>query len=177
MAQGSSGVGGEELGKAGLNVITQYLGALLGKYGLGTQGTGKMAARGLAQYGIKVAGQQFAQQQAQYNVDQAYAEFARTNPFEAGFQVEIPGGLGQLSQKTLKLLGKNRAKLSQLEAKKQTAAVRTKEKKISAQIVAREAKLAPLSEVRISELRGPNAGYWYERGAPAPKWLTQRSVG
>jgi len=161
----------------GGDAISSYLGALLGRYGTGTVGTGRMAARGLAQFGIKVQRAQFAREQAQYERGQAYEEFARTNPFEAGFEVQIPGGLGNLSPKTLRLLEKNRVKLGQLQTKAQTAKVRAKERKVVAQITAREAKLAPLTDVRISELRGPNAGYWYERGAPAPAWLTRRSVG
>lgn len=154
------------------DAVSSYLGALLGRYATGTVGTGRMAARGLAQYGAKIGRQQFAREQAQYNVAQAYADFARTNPFEEGFQVDIPGLLGPPSQKTLRLLEKNRSKLSQLEMKQQTKKVQAKERKIQAQIVAREAKIAPTTGVRISELRGPNAGYWAERGAPAPKWLT-----
>lgn len=160
--------------QAALDIVSSYVQNLLGKYGLGTVGTGRMAARGLAQQGQKIAAAQFAQQQTQRNVDLAYEAFARTNPFEEGFAVETPGALGTLPPKTVALLGKNRAKLQQLQQKKQTSKVIAKERKITGQIAAREAKLAPYTQVRVSELRGPNAGYWMENGAPAPLWLTQR---
>lgn len=164
-------------GQATSATFVNYVGALLARYATGTTGTGRMAARGIAQQNLKVSQQQFALEEARRNVELAYADFARTNPFEEGFMVETPGGLGALSEKTLKLVRKNVQKLTQLAAKKQTGKVIRKEKKIAAQIQAREAKLAPYTEVRISELRGPNAGYWRERGAPPPLFLTQRNAG
>jgi len=151
--------------------------SLVGGHGAGT---GRAAARGQFEGSLRaaqrVASLQAEQERAQRSVDLAYADFGRTNPFEQGFAVEGPTTFESPSPKTAALVAKNVAKLQQLSAKAQSKKVIAKERKISQQIALRVAKLAPTTEVRISELRGPNAGYWRERGAPAPLWLTQRRI-
>jgi len=161
----------DQAGGAAINVIATYLSPLLGKFGLGTNYKGAMAQRGLAQAAMKLSAIQFNRQLEQEHSQAAYADFARTNPFEQGFAIDTQ--VAPFPEKLTKLLGKNVQKLAQLQGKNQTRKVIAKERKIAAQITQRGAKLAPYTDVRISELRGANAGYWRERGAPPPLWLTQ----
>ena len=165
--------------QAAVDIATQYAIQLLGRYGQGPQRTGRSAARGVAQYQAEIGKRQlqldqqrFAQEQLQVRRENAFSEFGRTNPFEPGFEQETLGYTSS-SPKRLELLGRNQEKLAQLSAKKQTKRVIAKERLISAKILKRSEKLGAYTDVRISELRGPNAGYWAERGAPPPLWLTQ----
>lgn len=164
----SSDVAAQSIG----SLLVSYAGSALAKFGLGTVGTGKMAARGAAAEQIKLAGIDYRNQLLQQKVAQAQTEFAETNPFEPGFQVtaieNAPEKLGKMRAKAI-------SKLQQLGGKQQTKKVIAKQNKVLAKIGRVENKLAPYTDVRIAELSGPNSGYWRERGAPPPLWLTQRA--
>lgn len=152
-----------------ISTIGSYASSALARYGLGPAGKGRMQARGAAAAAQKAAAAQFAQSQLQAKLTAAYADFGRTHPYEEGFAVEETSGAptGQVVELT-----NWQKKLAGLEQLPQTKGRKRTESKLQTRIDTRKLKLAPFTSYRVSELYGANAGYWRERGAPPPLWLT-----
>ena len=178
-AQGSSG--GGTGGKTSTDTITaghdvfqdiyadvQILTKIFGH----PSGSGRMAARGLAQEAAKIGAFQARQALLQAKLQQAQTEFAQTNPFEPG---QVVAAVENAPPHLVKQVARRREKLERLATVKQTGAVIKKSQKIQAKLARLENREAPFTDIRIAELTGANAGYWRERGAPPPLWLTQRS--
>lgn len=152
-----------------LGALSQYAGAALARYGLGPAGRGRMQARGAAAAAQKAAAAQYAQGLLQAKIGAAYADFGRSHPYEEGFVTEETTGAptGEMVELT-----NWQKKLTGLEQLPQTKGRKRTESKLQARIDTRKLKLAPFTSYRVSELYGANAGYWRERGAPPPLWLT-----
>ncbi len=174
--QPSGGPGGQASSEYSAD-LGAWINAIAGIFGksLHPSGSGSMAARGVLEGQIKQARIAARAQLGPERLSAAYASFSRTNPYEAGFAVAVPTEGISPPQKLVAELAAWEKTLSTLEAKKQTKHRIQVEKKLQKRIDLRQNKLAPYTDYRVAELYGANAGYWRERGAPAPLWLSQRS--
>lgn len=150
-----------------LGFITQIFGGVWHQ-----AGSGRMAARGAAAAAQKAAELAYNRDLLQSRYSQAWSSFARSNPYEPGFAVT---SIENAQPGILKDLLKLEQRLAEKEALPQTHQRIQRERKIENKIGAKQAKLAESTRVRIAGYFGPNAGYWRERGAPPPLWLTQGS--
>lgn len=156
-------------GSAG-GLLGTELGAILGKFGVGASGKGKMAARGQAAAAAKAQRAQMQISALQRREDVALHAFEAANPTNQG-QVIVQNP----ADKKLQHFIDAAAKVAQLIQTTTNAhaerRLQKKELKLQAKIAKRELAVSPQAEVRVVGLYGPNEGYWAERGAPPPAWL------
>lgn len=169
---GPGGLTSTDYEKAGVNILASYAASALGKFGIGPNFKGAMAARGYAQAQAKQAEFAFRAQLLQQKFAQAQQDFASTNPFEPG---AVFSSVEDAPLKLVKMTAKATAKLNRLNAQDQTKGVVRKERKVIAKLERLTNKAAPYTQVRVGELYGANQGYWREHGAPQPLWLAQGS--
>lgn len=100
------------------------------------------------------------------------------------FEQQTPGGVGQLyvnepidpkAQKLAEAAIKIENLLKSARSAKKAKKLAKKEAHIQAKLAKRELEISPQAEIRVSNIYGPNAGYWPEYGAPPPAFLLQRS--
>lgn len=160
----------QDVGQAGLGALSQYAGAALSKFGLGPAGKGRMAARGQAAAAADFARLQAGVQGLQFREAEAYRAFEATGgtvgmpvTFNPDPKVQKLGKAIVAVKQAIELNTKVRKEKKLLQ----------KERELEKKLAKRELRTAPITEVRVTDIYGPNAGYWRERGAPPPLWLVQ----
>lgn len=149
--------GGGWQGAAG-SIATSYVSSALAKYGLGTQGTGRMAARGYAAAQAKrdIAGMR--QDLLGLKLTNAYASFASGNPGVIGDLWTLP----VIDQKVTALTEKAAAVASKLvNVRADSKAAKKLNKKVAAiqaKADRRTAKLAPDADYRLIARYGLASG-------------------
>jgi hypothetical protein len=133
--------------------------------------SGRMAARGAAAAAFKY------QQQLQRLGQIQYREQSALRAFEA----QTPGGVGQIVefnpdpklQKIATAINQVKSAIQANTNVRKEKKLLKKERKLEAKEQRRALTVSGSTEVRVTDLYGANAGYWFERGAPPPLWLTQ----